>query len=335
MKKLVKIVLILAVIAALVLLGMMAVKNKKAKEASAPAAKTYPIVVQVMTPEVSDVTLTLPYLAESINETDVTISSRIASRIESIKKSGESVKAGEVVAKLDTTDLTAKIGAAKISLDNLIRSYKRTQALYKVKGASIEQLQKQQSAIASLHANLKTLNNQLSYATLTAPISGIIAKSLAAEGDIAMPGKPLVQISADKGFSLLVRTPEDIDPKAVIYKGEVYQLSALNSTANGLKEYKAYVDTEGLAAGDRVEVDVIVYEERGIKLPFDAVLNRDGKSYILRTDGNSSKAQEIHIIQSAQEGVVVSDQIKGQKIIVAKPDILLKLVSGYALKIKE
>ena len=37
----------------------------------------------------------------------------------------------------------------------------------------------------------------------------------------------------------------------------------------------------------------------------------------------------------AEQGVVVSDDLQGEQIVVAKPDILLKLTSGYALKIKE
>ena len=335
MKKILKIVLILAVIAVLVLLGLKAVQNKKAREASAPVAKIYPVVVQTITPKVSSVRLTLPYLAISTNETDVTLSSRIASRVESIKKSGEGVKAGDVVARLDTTDLTAKINAVKISLENQIASLKRTKNLYKVKGASIEQLQKEQSSIAALQATLKTLQNQLGYAALTTPISGIIAKTMVAAGDIAMPGKALMQISAENGFSLLVRTPEGIDPEALIYKKKVYRLEPLNSTFNGLKEYKAYIDTKGLTAGDRVEIDVVVFQGKGVKLPFDAVLNRNGKSYVLLVDGNRAEPREIHIIQSAQEGAVISDDLKGQKIVIAKPDILLRLVSGYGLKIKE
>jgi flagellar basal body-associated protein FliL len=86
MKKILRIVLILAAIAALVLLGLKAVKNKKAKEASTPVAKVYPLVVQTMTPKISTAKLTLPYLAVSENEADVALSSRIASRVESIKK---------------------------------------------------------------------------------------------------------------------------------------------------------------------------------------------------------------------------------------------------------
>jgi multidrug efflux pump subunit AcrA (membrane-fusion protein) len=332
MKKILRIVLILAAIAALVLLGMKAVKSKKAKEASAPTAKIYPLVVQTMTPKISAAKLTLPYLAVSENEADVALSSRIASRVESIKKSGESVKAGEVVARLDTTDLTAKINAAKIALKNQIASFKRTQNLYKVKGASVEQLQKQQSAIASLRATLKTLQNQLSYTTLTAPTSGIITKTMAAPGDIAMPGKALLKISSEQGFSLLVRLPDSIKSDTVIFRGKTYPLRALGSTFQGLNEYKAYVDAAHLTAGETTEIRVVTFEGMATKLPFDAILDSNGKSYVLTIDKEKALPREVHIMQKGEEGVVIKEDLSKEKIVVAKPDILLKLLTGISVK---
>ena len=332
MKKILRIVLILAAIAALVLLGLKAVKNKKAKEASTPVAKVYPLVVQTMTPGISTAKLTLPYLAVSENEADVALSSRIASRVESIKKSGESVKAGEVVAKLDTTDLTAKINAAKISLKNQIASFKRTQNLYKVKGASVEQLQKQQSVIATLHATLKTLQNQLSYTTLTAPISGIITKTMAAPGDIAMPGKALLNISATQGFSLLVRLPDSIKSDAIIFKGKTYPIKALGSTFQGLNEYKAYIDGVHLTAGETTEIRVITFEGMATRLPFDAILDKDGDSYVLIIDKGRATPRKVQIMQKGEEGVVIKEDLSKEKIVVAKPDILLKLLTGISVK---
>ncbi|WP_294955391.1 efflux RND transporter periplasmic adaptor subunit [Sulfurovum sp.] len=336
MKKVLKILLFLVIIAALAVLGIKLIHDKRAKEASLPPAKIYPIVVKTMVPKAAEDKLTLPSLAQTVNETDVTLSSRIASRVEQIVKSGMAVKKGDVVAKLDTTDITANTEALKVALSNLLKSHKRTQALYRVKGASIEQLQKEQSEIASLKAKLKAVENQLSYATITAPISGIVAKTFAAVGDVTMPGKPMVQISAESGFSLLVRTPQDIVPKAVLFGGKEYALHALNSTFNGLNEYKAYVkDSHGLSAGERVEVNVVVFEGKAIELPFDAVLNREGKSYVLVVSKDRAVPKEIHIVQSAEQGVVISDDLSGKKIVVAKPDILLKLTSGYVLKVKE
>jgi len=43
----------------------------------------------------------------------------------------------------------------------------------------------------------------------------------------------------------------------------------------------------------------------------------------------------VHILRSAQQGVVVSDNLAGKRVVTAKPDILLKLLSGYTLSIKE
>jgi multidrug efflux pump subunit AcrA (membrane-fusion protein) len=335
MKTFIKTVVGLIVAILLALLGAKVVKEKQAEDAAQPTATIYPIVAQTILPKKSNVTLTLPYLAESVNDTDVSIASRISARIVAIKKSGAQVRKGEVVAKLDTTDLNADIESAKIALINLIKTHKRTMALYKVKGASIEQLQKEESAIASLKAKLKNLKNQLSYADLIAPVDGVVAKTFAAEGGMAVPGKALLKINASEGFSLLVRTPSDITPPALLYHGKRYKLHPLGSSYHGLNEYKAFIDGSGLTTGDKVEVSVIIYSGQGILLPFDAVLNREGKSYILAAENKRAAAHEITILQSGQEGIVVESLPKEGAIVVAKPDILLKLTSGYALEVKE
>ena len=90
-----------------------------------------------------------------------------------------------------------------------------------------------------------------------------------------------------------------------------------------------------MTAGDRVEISVIVFEGEGIKLPFDAILNQNGKSFVMRVEKGMAIPQEVEILDSAKEGVLVSNAIEGEKIVVAKPDILLKLTSGYAIRVKE
>ena len=336
MKTVLKTILVLLVIVGLGLGGMKILQQKKAQEASSPIAKIYPIVVKSMQPKSSQVKLTLPYLAIGANESDVTLSSRIASRVEKMIQSGVSVKKGEVIAKLDVTDIKSNMDALKVSRLNMKKSYKRTKALYRVKGASIEQLQKEQTQIAGVNAKIEALKNQLSYAKLVSPINGVVTKVLLAVGDVAMPGKPMVRISANSGFSLLVRTPENIKPKAVIYGDEEYKLNPLNSTYHGLKEYKAYVnEAKGLTSGERVEVQVVVFEGEGLLLPFDAILNRNGNSEVLVVDGKYAIPKKVKVIQSAEQGIVVADDLSDVKIVIAKPDILLKLTSGYALKVKE
>jgi multidrug efflux pump subunit AcrA (membrane-fusion protein) len=349
MSKIIKIGVGVVVVAALVVGGVKAIKNARAKDAATPKAKIYPIVVKTMNPKLSQAKLTLPYLAEVANDKDVKLSSRIAARIVSIKRSGSSVKKGEVVIKLDTTSIEGSLSsvkeqyqAAEIALKNLEATHKRTLELLKVQGASIEESQKEESMIAGARANLNALNqkeielkNNLSYATITSPVNGVIAKTFSSRGAVSAPGKPLVAISSKNGFYLMVRVPTDLSIQGVSFNAKTYPVTALGTTYHGLAEYKVYTGSSNMTSGDRVEVDVVVFNNKAILLPFDALLNRNGKSYVLVVDGKRATAQEVHIIQSAEQGVVVSDNLEGKKIVVAKPDILLKLVSGYTLKVEE
>jgi RND family efflux transporter MFP subunit len=345
----IKILIALVVVAALAMGGIKAIKKARAKDAAAPKAKIYPIVVSQMSPKFEKVKLTLPFLATVDNDKDVKLSSRIAARIMQIKPSGSSVRQGDVLARLDTTDIKSNLASVKeqleaisVSIKNLKATHTRTLELLKVQGASIEESQKESTLMANAIAQrtgLKQkeieLKNNLSYCTILSPVDGVIAKTFDNKGAISMPGKPLVAISSKNGFYLMVRVPTELPIKGVEFDGKTYSVTALGSTYHGLAEYKVYTGSHNLTTGDRVEVSVVVLDEKANLLPFDALLNRNGKSFVLVVEKNRAHAQEVHLVQSGEEGVVISETLERKQIVVAKPDVLLKLTSGYALDIKE
>jgi len=348
MKKIVKIGVTLVVIAGLGFVAITKLKAKREANAAAPKAKIFPIVVDTFSPKVEKVRLTLPYLAVVQNDKDVKLSARISARILKIKPSGSRVKKGEVVVKLDTTRLHSMLKsvkeqllAAEVSLKNAEATHKRTLELLKVQGASIEESQKETSMIANAQSHIVSLKqkeielkNSLSYATIISPVSGVIAKRFVNRGALSSPGKPLVAISSKNGFYLLVRVPTDFSLVGVSFHNKEYAVTALGTTFHGLAEYKVYVGESKLTSGDRVEVDVVTFNQKATLLPFDTLLNRNGKDYVLIADGEKAYAKEVHIIQSAEQGAVVSENFEGQKLVLAKPDILLRLLSGYLLKVK-
>ena len=348
MSKVIKIGLAVVLVAGLGFVAIKKLKEKKASDADAPKAKIYPIVVSQFSPKLQDAKLTLPYLAEVENDKDVKLASRIAARILSIQASGSSVKKGEVVVKLDTTTIQSnlqsvlqQLKAATLSLKNLQATHKRTLDLLDIHGASIEESQKESTAIANAQAAISSLKqkrrellNNLSYATITSPVDGVIAKTFSNQGALSSPGKPLLAISSKNGFYLRVRVPTELPMQGVIFNTKEYSATALGSTYHGLAEYKVYVSDQKLTSGDRVEVDVIVFHKQATLLPFDTILNRDAKSYVLVIEKNHAVAKEVHIIQSAEQGVVVEEDLSGLKLVSAKPDILLRLLSGYLLQVK-
>lgn len=332
------------------IIGIILIKMRQKEDANLPVAKKYSIVTSTVTPKLKQVELTLPYLAITKNDKDVKLASKVTGRVNYIKSSGTNVKMGEIIARLDITNvvsdinsLKSQITAQKKALTNLLATHNRTLDLMKVKGASIEQSQREETTIAGLESKLETLNqklneanNTLSYAIIKSPVNGRISRSLVNKGDMCFPGHPVANISARNGFYLLLRVPTDLKIYSVILNNKTYDAIPLNSTFNSLAEYKVYVDSQNMTSGDRVEVDVVIYKGKAIKLPFDALLNRNGKNYVLVRQKNKAVAKQVNIIQYGQNGAVVSNTgLEGKEVVVAKQDILLKLLSGISLIVKE
>ncbi len=354
MKPLLKILLFLLVAALLVLGGVRLVKARKAQEAAIPPAKEYAVFIETLRAKKEKITLTLPYIALSRNDNDAAIASKISARVLSIRKAGERVKKGEVIVRLDDRALRSELealdhaiasardelSAAQSALENLKRVHRRTAGLLKLQGASEEQYQNEavkiaesrariagiRAKISKLRADRVTLEDTLSYTLIHAPIDATVSESLASAGDLAMPGKPLLKLAARQGSWLLVRLPESAP--ALIYRGRTLPLRPLHSTFNGLNEFRADIDTP-LPAGNRVPVRVVRYRGPGVLLPTDSLLDANGKTLLFLVDGNRSTPRPVRILASGEEGVRVPDSLAGATVAVAKPDILLRLLTGY------
>ncbi len=338
------------IVVVVIIAAILKLKHTRSTEAEMSAPKEYSTVVSAVVPRLTETTLTLPALALTQNDKDVNLSSRISGRVNYIRPSGSTIKKGEVVASIDNTAIVSNISsiksqivAAKSTLSNLQSTHQRTLELLNVKGVSIEQSQTEESKIAeleskveSLKQKLNELKNQLTYAIITSPVDGIVSKTILNKGDVAMPGHPVASLSAKNGFYLLVRVPDNLTIKGMILNNKKYEAIPLNSSFNGLAEYKVYTDDKNMTSGNRITIDVIVFDGEGIKLPFNAVVNREGKSYVLVVNGNKAKPEEVSIVQSGENGVIVrNSNIVGKQIVVAKPDILLKLFAGVSIKILE
>lgn len=335
--------------------------TKKSELVNEPVMKSYAVIVSSQPVRNAIVSLSLPYLATVQSDKDVVLSSRTSSRILEMVKCGSPVKKGDILIQLDSDELNDKksvlklqiastqvdIMAKKVLLDTALSSHERTKALLKVRGASKEQFDKESSSISDMEAALQSLKNQieilnlnisqidnaLSYTILKSPINGVASECNANIGDIAAPGKPLITVESESGKYLLVRFSGNISSNEITYKNKIYPLIPMKSTFNGLNEYRAYLDTSR-SSGERVTVSVTTYHAEGIKVPLKALLEKEGKTYCFVIRGEHAVPVAVNIIARGEEGVVVKGLKEGEELVIAQPDILLKLLSGVPLRIR-
>jgi hypothetical protein len=346
------------IVGVLLFLGFRILKERQMEDLMAKKPKIYPLRVKGISLKEQNITLTLPFLAEVKSGRDVFLASKFSGRVLKIVPLGKRVKKEEVLVKIDDSNLRAKLkevnsniastkallSANRANLENLYEIHKRSAKLLKVKMVSIEQYKNEETQINSLKAKIaserenlkslialkKSILNDLTYATLKAPFDGVVSEKFLNKEDLAMPGKRILKLSSKRGNYLFLSIDKRI--KGVIFKDKFFKAKELDSAFNSLIGYRIDVN-ESLIAGEKVKVLVVLFRGKGVLLPFDAILSLNGKDYVLALEGKRVVVKEVHIIASGSEGVVIKEKVK--KVIRANPDILLKIKSGYPIKVED
>jgi len=126
---------------------------------------------------------------------------------------GDRVRAGQVLAELDTTELEAQIQQTEVNVrqqENALRIAERS--LEEGIGASVERDNARFSHEQAL-ATLKTQQVQLEKMTVRAPIPGIIARRHIQQGMLVSGGSPAFTIVDPESFVLPISVPERELPK--------------------------------------------------------------------------------------------------------------------------
>ena len=151
-------------------------------------------------------------------------------------KIGDRVRKGQRLARIDATDYTVQhdqmvaqlksaetqTKSARASLVNALATYDRAEKLYENNSVPLSEYQQAKAAkeaaesqyeasvaqVEASQAQLKAATNQVGYAVLLAPFSGIINALHLEENEMVAAGNPVAILSTDQDPEVLVGVPE-------------------------------------------------------------------------------------------------------------------------------
>jgi multidrug efflux pump subunit AcrA (membrane-fusion protein) len=178
---------------------------------------------------------------------------------------------------------------------------------------------------------MREIDSLMDYATLVAPIDGTVSQILARPGDLATPGKALVHIVSSTGLYLNLSLPETLRASEILHNGTLRELTSKNKAGvTGLVQYVAPLPGDhGLVEGQYLAVSVVVHRANDVLIPMDALLTMDGSTSVfeLTAEGKAVR-RPVNITFRGVEGVTVAEDLSGRTVIIAKPDILLRISAG-------
>lgn len=169
------------------------VEIKAADPTMKAAEKVLPVVTEALQPKNFKSFIEIQGTVETKNT--ATATPRMAGTYTTVYvKEGQSVKAGQLLAKIDNAILRDQIAALKQQMELANTVYEKQKSLWDQKiGTEIQFLQAKNNK-ESLEKNLTVLETQVDMYNVYAPISGAVERVMAKTGEIAAPGMPLASI---------------------------------------------------------------------------------------------------------------------------------------------
>ena len=247
---------------------------------------------------------------------------------------GQSVKQGDVLVELATQEIQARLDQANAAFRQAELDFKRTDNLRKQQAATQAELDAAQAHYSVAKATVAEADALSGYAKILAPFDGVVARKLADEGDLAMPGKPLLELEGRAGLRLVADIPSLLADRVLPGAKLAVRVDTLPDTITGtLAEIAPAADpasrtvcmkvdlpeTAGLRTGQFGRLAVPIGEPTFLFVPPSALVRRgqleilfvaaDGKAQmrLVRVGKETKQGTEILTGLAAGETVVIEE----------------------------
>lgn len=300
------------------------------------------------------------YAAEVRARTESRLGFRVAGKVTTRNVNlGDVVKAGQVLARLDPSDLRLGLQAAQAALAAAQANYefsaaelRRFRELKDQGFISGWELERRETATAAAKAQFEqakvqasTQGNQARYADLVADTAGVITAVEAEPGTVVASGTPVVRLAHDGPRDVVFNLPEDRAGEARGLVGKpgalkvqfwsdrqtwlpatVREVAASADPATRTFLVKADIGTASAKLGQTATVRVEASRPaKLIRLPLTAVVERQGASAVWVLDAASMtvKPQPVRVAGADGNDVLIAEGLgAGQVVVTAGTHVL-------------
>jgi RND family efflux transporter MFP subunit len=218
------------------------------------------------------------------------IEAKVSGRIEKMLVApGQTVTAGELLAQLDAREIQARLDQSLVLREQYARDTERLRRLLTDSAVSRQEFETVESHYRVAAASVTEGETMLGYTKIVAPFDGVVTRKLADVGDLATPGRTLLEIDDPKALRLEADVPEALIKRVQLGAKLEVRLAAQDDAITGVvseiapiadpasRTFNVKLDLPGgagLQAGQFARVTVPVGETHALRVPASAVVQR-------------------------------------------------------------
>lgn len=248
---------------------------------------------------------------------------------------GNRVKSGDILARLDVQEIQAKVDQAQAMLDQAKRDFDRQKQLMSSNATTRQEYDAADARVKVSTAAMTEAETMLGYAKVTAPFDGVVTRKLADVGDLAMPGKPLLELESPTALRFEANLPEAILDRVKL--GDKLSVRLSKSVEGTVGEISPVADpvsrtflvkldlpvTEGMRTGQFGRVSVPVNETKLLLIPQAAAIKRGQMEIVFVVNNGKAALRLVKTGRSIGQSVeILSGLAEGEKVVVSDPSRL-------------
>lgn len=276
------------------------------------------------------------------------VEAKVSGRIEQLLVvPGQLVKAGEKLVMVDAHEIKSRLDQAAAARQQAESELKRDTDLMQQKILSAAEFDTAQSKFRIAAAAEAEAKSMLDYTLIVAPFDGVITRKIADVGDLAAPGKPLLQMENPDTLRLEADVPEALISNVKLGEKLAVRIAAVTSKMEGTvvelsptadpnsRTYLVKLDlpgATGLRSGQFGRVSVPVGEASAIRVPTAAVIQRGQMELVFVIVGNHAQMRLVKTGSRVGDEVeLVSGLNSGEQVVTENA---LDLIDGQPVTIK-
>lgn len=243
---------------------------------------------------------------------------------------GQSFKKGQVLARLELTEINARVNQAEENVTKLTRDRDRVKRLYADTVATLEQLQDITTGLEVAQSELEIALYNRQYASVVAREDGKVLRRMTERGELINPGTPVFQIAYKNGRSshivkigvadrdvVKMQTGDSAVARFDAYPGRslravVSEIAEAADPRTGVFEIELTISDSPYRLRDGFVAKLEVYpslQEAYYKVPMSALVEGDAEEATIYVPENKTvKKMTVHPTYITDEFFVISEE---------------------------